>query len=64
MPITSMKRRSFDERLIAGKQGCFGLASSLVDYDKKIDNVVSNLLGSTVIVDTLTTAVNLAKSSG
>ena len=64
LPITSMKRRSFDERLIAGKQGCFGLASSLVDYDKKIDNVVSNLLGSTVIVDTLTTAVNLAKSSG
>ena len=64
LPITSMKRRNFDEKLIAGKQGCFGLASSLVDYDKKIDNVVSNLLGSTVIVDTLTTAVNLAKSSG
>ena len=64
LPITSMKRRDFDQRLIAGKPGCFGVASSLVDYDKKIDNVVSNLLGGTVIVDTLYTAVNLAKSSG
>ena len=59
-----MKRRAFDERLIAGKQGCFGLASSLVDYNRDIDNVVSNLLGNTVIVDNLNTAVTLAKSSG
>ena len=64
LPITSMKRRAFDERLIAGKQGCFGLASSLVDYNRDIDNVVSNLLGNTVIVDNLNTAVTLAKSSG
>lgn len=64
LPITSMKRRTFDEMLIAGKQGCFGLASSLVDYNRDIDNVVSNLLGNTVIVDNLNTAVTLAKSSG
>ncbi len=64
LPITSMKRRNFDTKLLQGKSGCFGLASELVDYDKKIDNVVSNLLGSTVIVDTLLTAVNLAKSTG
>lgn len=64
LPITSMKRRNFDTKLLQVKSGCFGLASELVDYDKKIDNVVSNLLGSTVIVDTLFTAVNLAKSTG
>ena len=64
LPITSMKRRNFNTKLLQGKSGCFGLASELVDYDKKIDNVVSNLLGSTVIVDTLLTAVNLAKSTG
>lgn len=64
LPISSMKRRDLDSRLLEGKAGCFGVASKLVDYDKKIDNVVSNLLGSTVIVDTLFTAVNLAKSSG
>lgn len=64
LPITSMKRRAFDERQILDKPGCFGLASSLVDYNKEIENVVSNLLGNTVIVDNLNTAVNLAKSSG
>ena len=63
LPITSMKRRDLDPSLIKGKQGCFGVASSLIDYDKKIDNVISNLLGATVIVDTLYTAVNLAKST-
>ncbi len=63
LPISSMKRRTFDERLISGKAGCFGVASSLVDYDKKIDNVVSNLLGATAIVDNLTTAINLARET-
>ncbi len=63
LPISSMKRRELDRNLISGKQGVFGVASDLVNYDKKIDNVVSNLLGSTVIVDTLFTAVNLAKST-
>ncbi|MBQ8792995.1 MAG: chromosome segregation protein SMC, partial [Clostridia bacterium] len=53
LPVTSMKRRDIDERLIAGKSGCYGVASKLVDYDKSIDNVVSNLLGSTVIADNI-----------
>lgn len=64
LPITSMKRKNFDERLISGKNGCYGLANKLIDYDKSIDNVISNLLGSTVIVDNLVTAVNMAKDSG
>lgn len=63
LPISSMKRRDIDERLFAGKQGVYGVASKLVDYDKKIDNVVSNLLGSTVVVENLGIAVSLAKSS-
>lgn len=64
LPITSMKRRDLDRKFVTGKPGCFGVAADLVSYDKKIDNVVSNLLGSTVIVDTLYTAVNMAKASG
>ena len=64
LPITSMKRREFDKRLIDGKPGCYGLACNLVDYDKKIDNVVSNLLGSTVIVENMDYAISMAKSSG
>ena len=58
-----MKRRDLDVSLINNKPGCFGVASALVDYDKKIDNVVSNLLGATAIVDTMDTAIKLAKET-
>ncbi len=64
LPISSMKRRDIDKKLFVGKNGCYGVASELVDYDKKIDNVVSNLLGGTVIVDDTNTAIALAKSTG
>ena len=63
LPVTSMKRRDIDERLIAGKSGCYGVASKLVDYDKSIDNIVSNLLGSTVIADNIDIAISIAKET-
>lgn len=63
LPINSMKRRDLDDRFISGKNGVFGVASKLIEFDKKIDNVISNLLGATVIVDTLATAVDLAKEN-
>ena len=63
LPITSMKRRDLDRRVIANFKGAIGIASELVEYDKKIDNVISNLLGGTVVVDTLDSAVILAKDN-
>ena len=36
----------------------------MVDFDKKYSNVVSGLLGSTVVVENIDTAVNLAKKYG
>ena len=64
LPITSMKKKEFNKSSIEGKKGCFGLASDLVEYDKKIYNVISNLLGSTVIVENMDYAIAMAKSSG
>ncbi len=64
LPISSMRRRDMDARAIAGRKGVFGIASKLISYDKQIDNVISNLLGGTVIVDTLATAVDLARDNG
>lgn len=63
LPISSMKRRDMDAKLVAGKKGVFGVASKLISYDKNIDNVISNLLGGVVIVDTLATAVGLAQEN-
>lgn len=64
LPITSMKKKEFNKSSIEGKKGCFGLASDLIEYDKKIYNVISNLLGSTVIVENMDYAIAMAKSSG
>ena len=63
LPITSMKRRDLDEQRVKGVSGVFGIASKLIEYDKQIDNVISNLLGATVIVDNMETAVNLANAN-
>ncbi|MDD4815656.1 MAG: hypothetical protein PHQ62_00765 [Clostridia bacterium] len=65
MPISSMKPRylSTDDKRILSTKGCFGIASELIKFDSKIKNVVENLLGATVLVDTLETAINMAKNS-
>lgn len=63
LPITSMKRRDLDKKQISNFKGAHGIASELIKYDKSIDNVISNLLGGTVIVDNLENAVILAKDN-
>mgnify|MGYP000820155805 FL=1 len=64
MPVTSVKRRRLDNDGILKEKGCLGVADTLVDFDKKYSNVVSGLLGSTVVVENIDTAVNLAKKYG
>lgn len=63
LPINTMRRRDMDEKLVAGRKGVFGVASKLISYDKQIDNVISNLLGGTVVVDNMATAVDLARDN-
>ena len=63
LPISSMKRREIDKRAIQGTKGCLGVASDLISYDSQIDNVISNLLGGTVVVDSLDTAIKLAQDN-
>lgn len=66
LPMSSIKPRSIDPRFDRALKtaGCFGVASELVRFDKKYKNIVDGLLGGTVIVDTLDTAVSLARSTG
>ena len=63
LPVSSMKRRDLDRKLISNTKGVFGVASDLIEYENRIDNVISNLLGGTIIVDTLDTAVKLAQDN-
>ena len=65
LPISALKPRSLMNfaREINTCKGAFGVASQLISYDKKLSNVFENLLGGTVIVDNLVTAVELAKQT-
>ena len=44
--------------------GFVGLASELVDYDPKYEQIVLNLLGRTVIAERLSDAIRMSKTSG
>lgn len=66
LPMTSIKPRDIDPRYDRAikANGCYGAAADLVRYDRKYDNIVRGLLGNTVIVNDLTTAISLAKTTG
>ncbi len=65
LPINSIKGRYFDNnyRKLLNSNGVFGLASELISFNKNIENIISNLLGATVVVDNINTAVSIAKQS-
>ena len=44
---------------VLNDRGCCGIASDLINYDKKYDRIISSLLGSTVIVRTMDDAIRL-----
>ncbi len=65
LPITSMRPRNLsqEDRRILNTEGCFGVAKDLISYGSEIENVISNLLGATVVVDNLDTAIRLAQNT-
>lgn len=65
LPINTVKPRCFDksfEKLLQS-EGCYGIASDLIKYDKNISNIISSLLGTTVVVNEINNALKLAKMS-
>ena len=63
LPITSVKGKKLDR--IKGKNtGIVGIASDLIRYSKKYENIILNLLGRTVIVQDMDTAIRVAKDNG
>lgn len=60
LPLSSVKVSKLNENL-KGIQGVIGVASSLIEYDKKYDNVVQSLLGRTVIVENMDVAITVSK---
>ncbi len=62
LPITSVKPREQNPQVTVAlkERGALGVANKLVSYDNHYENVISNLLGNTLIVDTLENATAIA----
>ena len=65
LPISSLKPRYINDNYssLIKTKGCFGVASELVSYDKKLTPIFQGLLGATVIVENMEVAVNIARQS-
>ncbi len=62
LPVSSVKPREQNSSVTAalGERGALGVADKLVEYDPQFKNIISNLLGNTLIVDTLENATRIA----
>ncbi len=63
LPVDGMRSRvnSAEVRSALRESGAMGLADELVKYDPYYSSVVTNLLGNTLIVDTIASATNISK---
>jgi chromosome segregation protein len=62
LPITSVRGKKL-ETIKGKKEGIIGVASDLISYPKKYEQIMLNLLGRTVIVDKMDTAIEVAKQN-
>ena len=63
LPITSVKGKKLEKYNSKGIDGILGIASDLVEFDKKYEQIVLSFLGRTVIVDDMNNAIALAKKN-
>ena len=61
LPISSVYGKKLEK--LSKDKGIIGIASDLVKYDKKYEQIVLSLLGRTVIVDNMDTAISVAKKN-
>ena len=62
LPITSVKGKKLD-KIKRNEKGVIGIASDLIKYSKKYEQIIINLLGRTVIVDNMDTAIKVSKQN-
>jgi chromosome segregation protein len=63
LPISSVKGNKLAKLDKTGINGVIGIASDLVEINKKYEGILLNLLGKTVIVENIDSAVALAKKN-
>ncbi len=64
LPVATVKPRKFEEKGLENAFGFVGVANELVDTDSKYYDILSSLLGNTVIAEDIDSAVSIAKKHG
>ena len=63
LPIASVRGKKLD-KIKSKENGVIGIASDLIKFDKKYEQIIVSLLGRTVIVDNMDNAIKVAKQNG
>lgn len=61
LPMTTVKGRELEEKNLFSCPGFINIASRIVEYDSKYDNIIQSLLGRTVIADNIDAAVRMGQ---
>lgn len=62
LPISSIKAKPIqDKDDIVREKGVIGIADSLITFDDKYNNIMSNILGRTIIIDNIDNGIALSK---
>ena len=61
LPVSAAKNGNFNESGLDKCKGYLGIASELIAYEKKYNNVIGGLLGRVVVVDNIDNAVAISK---
>ncbi len=64
LPMTTVKGRSLNERGVEQASGFVGIASELVQCEPRYRDIVKDLLGRTVIAETMDSAIAMANRFG
>ena len=67
LPVTVIRSKTIspdEKRKIISTKGCFGIASELINYNPRYKGIIENLLGRTIIVDSLDTGVAINRLVG
>ena len=62
LPISSVRGNKL-EKIRTNEKGFIGVAADLIKYNKKYEQIIYNLLGRTVVVDNMDTAIKIAKQN-
>lgn len=64
LPLSIIKPNKINLNNIKSNTSCIGVASELLSYDEKYKGILENILGRTIVIDTIDNGIKFAKETG